>query len=149
MVLSNIACDRLSAIDGAHTMQDRANVTLHCRHADNETLGDLRVRISAQYKIERFALAGRQVRAASIGGRHLGFAARFPGNPQRIDAQFNVSIDARRALCRTLEVFRRPPLPTELLTRRELFVNPSQRLPERQHQMALVRAGLVIAEFNV
>ena len=149
MVLSNIACDRLSAIDGAHTMQDRANVTLHCRHADDETLSDLRVRVSAQYKIERFALARRQLRAASVGGRHLGFAARFPGNPQRIDAQFNVSIDAHCALCRTLEVFRRAPLPTELLTRRQLFVNPSQRLPERQHQMALVRAGLVLAEFNV
>src|ERR1700691_3691124 len=105
MVLSNIACDRLSAIDGAHTMQDRANVSLYRRHADNETLGDLRVRISTQYKIERFALTRRQLRAASIGGRHLGFAARFPGNPQRIDAQFNVSVDVHCALCRTLEVF--------------------------------------------
>src|ERR1700680_1648585 len=103
MVLSKIACDRLRAIDGAHTMQDRANVTLHCRHADDETLGDLRVRISAQYKIERFALAGRQVRAASIGGRHLGFAARFPGNPERIDASFDVTVDSRSAVCRTLE----------------------------------------------
>ena len=147
--MSNIACDRLRAIDGAYMMQDRTNVSLHCRLADDKTLSDLRVRISAQYKIERFALAGRQVRAASIGGRHLGCAARFARNPERIDAQFNVSFDARRALCHALEVFRRAPLPTELLTRRELFVNPSQRLPERQHHMALVGAGLVITAFNV
>jgi hypothetical protein len=47
MVLSSIACDRLSAIDGADAMQDRAHVTLHRRHADDEMLGDLRVRVSA------------------------------------------------------------------------------------------------------